>query len=233
MIREEIISILTAANSVGSVKHTNYERYTQVVSRRKKVDGAWVEADALYMDVAGRLKMANDDHAESKATMTFAPPVVLCDSADALTLMVMITSSIYGTRHGIATSRRKAGSPAEKDFPWETAETSAIGRALGAMGYGLLPDAGLASAEDLQRASGGEQSQEPHPRAESSKSNGAPRPKQAQAGSAAIAYFDRADAAGFDRKTSSKVLTEAKGNVTAAESVLKAITAKIRVETKS
>lgn len=37
-------------------------------------------------------------------------------------------------------------------FPWEVGETAAIGRALAAMGYGLLPGAGLASAEDMLRA---------------------------------------------------------------------------------
>jgi hypothetical protein len=66
---------------------------------------------------------------------------------------VTVTSEVYGTRHGIATSRKKGGANAEREFPWEVAETSAIGRALAAMGYGLIPGAGLASAEDMLRAS--------------------------------------------------------------------------------
>jgi hypothetical protein len=69
---------------------------------------------------------------------------------------------LYGIRSGIATSYRVGGSPIESQHPWEIAETSAIGRALAAMGYGLLPGSGLASAEDMERALSRED--EPKPR---------------------------------------------------------------------
>jgi len=65
--------------------------------------------------------------------------------------MVGIVSSIYGTRYGIATSWKKGGAPIEGQHPWEVAETSAVGRALGMFGYGVLPGTGLTHAEDMQR----------------------------------------------------------------------------------
>ena len=88
----------------------------------------------------------------NKASDLISVSKVLVDSPEQLTLQVTVTSEIYGVRHGIATSRKKTGTNAEKNWPWEVAETSSIGRALAAMGYGLLPGSGLASAEDMLRA---------------------------------------------------------------------------------
>ena len=103
------------------------------------------------MTVDGKLAMANQDHLRQGKRLDFGFPQILVDNEDQLTLMVTITSEVYGTRHGIATSRRIGGTAAEREFPWEVAETSAIGRALSAMGYGLFPGSGLASAEDMLR----------------------------------------------------------------------------------
>jgi hypothetical protein len=82
------------------------------------------------------------------------------DNEEQLTLLVSVVSEVYGRRHGIATSRRVGGSPVEREYPWEVAETSAIGRALASMGYGLLPGAGLASAEDMERVMAADQVKE-------------------------------------------------------------------------
>jgi len=87
----------------------------------------------------------------SKKRMDFGIPQLLVNTDAAVTLLVTITSELYGTRHGIATSRRKQGSSAERQSSFETCETSAIGRALSSMGYGLIPGSGLASAEDMSR----------------------------------------------------------------------------------
>jgi hypothetical protein len=91
------------------------------------------------MGVDGRLKMACDDHRAQGGKLDFLDPKVLAESDEELTLLVWIESSLYGRRHGIATSRKQAGGPTEKAHPWEVAERSAIGRALAAFGYGLLP----------------------------------------------------------------------------------------------
>ncbi len=154
MTREEILALCRKAREVGAVKHEDYVDYVVVLESRRKVDDEWQTTEHAYMAVDGKLAMANEDHRKQGKRLDFAEPKVLLDNPEQLTLQVTVTSEIYGTRHGIATSRKKGGTNAERDFPWEVAETSAIGRALAAMGYGLIPGAGLASAEDMLRASG-------------------------------------------------------------------------------
>jgi hypothetical protein len=104
------------------------------------------------MNVDGKVAMANEDHRRQGKQLNFEDPVVLVENDQQLTLLVSIVSEIYGRRHGIATSRKVGGSPYESAHPWEIAETSAIGRALSMMGYGVLPGSGLASADDVTRA---------------------------------------------------------------------------------
>ena len=152
MTREEILALCNKAHDVGSVKHTDFADYVVVLESRRKVSDEWQTVEHAYMAVDGKLAIANEDHRKQAKRLDFHEPKVLLDNPEQLTLQVTVTSEIYGTRHGIATSRKKGGAHAEREFPWEVAETSAIGRALAAMGYGLLPGAGLASAEDMLRA---------------------------------------------------------------------------------
>jgi hypothetical protein len=151
MTREEILALCNKARDVGSVKHADFVDYVIVLEGRRKVNGEWQATESAYMTIDGKLAMANLDHRQQNKRLDFGEPKVLADSPEQLTLQVTVTSEIYGVRHGIATSRKKSGTNAEREFPWEVAETSAIGRALAAMGYGLLPGAGLASAEDMLR----------------------------------------------------------------------------------
>lgn len=160
MTREEILALCRKARDVGSVKHEEFADYVVVLESRRKVHTEqsrsvgeeWQVVEHAYMAVDGKLAMANEDHCKQGKRLDFGEPRVLVDNPEQLTLQVTVTSEIYGTRHGIATSRKKSGTLAEKQFSWEVGETSAIGRALAAMGYGLLPGAGLASAEDMLRA---------------------------------------------------------------------------------
>lgn len=152
MTREEVLVLCRKARDLGSVKHEDFVDYVVVLESQRKVGEEWQTTEHAYMAVDGKLAMANEDHRKQGKRLDFAEPRVLLDNPEQLTLQVTVTSEIYGTRHGIATSRKKGGTPAERGFPWEVAETSAIGRALAAMGYGLLPGAGLASAEDMLRA---------------------------------------------------------------------------------
>ena len=151
MTREEILALCRKAHDLGSVKHEDFADYIIVLEQRRRVGDQWQTSEHAYMAVDGKLAMANEDHRKQSKRLDFADPKVLVDNAEQLTLQVAVTSEIYGARHGIATSRKKGGTSAEREFPWEVAETSAIGRALAAMGYGLLPGAGLASAEDMLR----------------------------------------------------------------------------------
>jgi len=155
MTREEILALCNKAPDVGSVKHADFIDYVVVVESRRKVGDEWQIVENAYLAVDGtrRVAMANEDHRKQSKHLEFAEPKVLIDNPEQLTLQVTVTSEIYGTRHGIATSRRKGGTSAEREHAWEIGETSAIGRALTAMGYGLLPGAGLASAEDVVRCS--------------------------------------------------------------------------------
>lgn len=163
MKREDLVNLCRKARDVGKVRHEDFVDYVIGLEKRCRIGDEWVSTEAAYMSVDGKLAMANEDHRLQGKRLDFEDPIVLFNSDEQLTLMVTIVSEIYGRRHGIATSRKVGGSPVEREFPWEVAETSAIGRALSAMGYGLLPGAGLASAEDMERVMAREQVREAKP----------------------------------------------------------------------
>lgn len=160
MKREDILALCRKARDVGKVRHEDFADYVIGLERRKRVGGEWVSVEVGYMSVDGKLAMANEDHRIQDKRLDFEPPTVLVDNEEQLTLLVTVVSEVYGRRHGIATSRRAGGSPVEREYPWEVAETSAIGRALASMGYGLLPGAGLSSAEDVERGMSADQVKE-------------------------------------------------------------------------
>ncbi len=151
MTREQILQILRATPNVGKVAHEEFADYVVALTQRRRGEDGWQNTEHPYMTVDGKLAMANQDHARQDKRLDFGAPIVLVDNEEQLTLMVSVTSECYGARHGIATSRRLGGTAAEREFPWEVAETSATGRALSMFGYGLFPGSGLASAEDMLR----------------------------------------------------------------------------------
>ena len=152
MTREELIQLCQQAPNVGAVRHEEFVDYIALLEQVRRVNGQWERTDSAYMSVDGKVAMANEDHRRQGKQLNFEDPVVLVEDDKQLTLMVSVVSEVYGRRHGIATSRKVGGSPYEAAHPWEIAETSAIGRALSCMGYGVLPGSGLASAEDVSRA---------------------------------------------------------------------------------
>ena len=134
MTKEELLTICRNAKDVGQVRHEDFIDYIHVLESRKKVNDEWTVVEHAYMGVDGKLAMANEDHRKQSKRFDVEPPAVLADSNEEVTLLVVITSEIYGRRCGIATSRKKTGGSA-------------------GFGYGLLPGAGLASAEDIAFAS--------------------------------------------------------------------------------
>lgn len=153
MTREELLALCAKAPKIGEVAHAEFADYFVILERKARdPSGQWKAIENAYMSVDGRVAMANEDHRRQGKQLYFLPPTVLTNTEEELTLQVTITSEAYGERTGIATSRKLAGVGAEKSFPWEVAQTSAIGRALASFGYGVIPGAGLASAEDVQRA---------------------------------------------------------------------------------
>jgi len=152
MTREELLALCRKTPDVGQAKHEDFVDYILVLEHHRRTERGRERVENAYMAVDGKIAMANLDHRLQAKRLDFENPVVLVDNEDQLTLMVFVVSEIYGRRHGIATSRKRTGSSVERSNPWEVAETSAIGRALSAMGYGALPGAGLASADDMLRA---------------------------------------------------------------------------------
>ncbi len=155
MTHAQILEYCKRAGKVGAVNHEEFIDFVLVMVNRKKVDNEWVTVESPYMAVDGRIAMANEDHRRQTKKMDIGPATVIANTDTELTLQVAIESEIYGKRHGIATSRKIAPEgkkpSAEQELPWEVAETSAIGRALGEFGYGIFPGSGLASADDMQR----------------------------------------------------------------------------------
>ncbi len=152
MNRDDLIGLCKQAPKLGAVTHEEFVDYITVLDQVRRVNGQWEKSETAYMNVDGKVAMANEDHRRQGKQLNFEDPVVLVEDEQQLTLMVTIVSEVYGRRHGIATSRKTGGSPYEAAHPWEIAETSAIGRALSTMGYGVLPGSGLASADDVSRA---------------------------------------------------------------------------------
>ncbi len=149
MNRDDILQLLEKAGPIGTVHHRDFIDFVLLLDKQQKVNGEWITIQQPYMTVDGRIAMACRDHTNQGKRLDFLEPQIVENSELRLTLRVTVESEIYGRRHGIASSRLGgAGSPFERGHPWEVAETSAVGRALGAMGYGLLPGAGLVSAEE-------------------------------------------------------------------------------------
>lgn len=152
MTHEDLINLCQKAPKIGTVSHEEFVDYIVVLDKVRRLQGKWERTETAYMSVDGKVAMANEDHRRQEKRINFEDPVILMNDEESLTLLVAINSEAYGRRHGIATSRKTGGSPYEAAHPWEIAETSAIGRALSAMGYGVLPGSGMASAEDIKRA---------------------------------------------------------------------------------
>jgi len=102
-----------------------------------------------YMKVDGRVAMARDEHRELGKRLDIMKPVF--DTVfDIPTCQVTVYSELFG----MATGTSKVfigGRGVDQTNPLENAETSAVGRALGFMGYGLL-GGGIASAEEVEQA---------------------------------------------------------------------------------
>ena len=163
MTREDLINLCQKAPKIGMVSHEEFVDYIVVLDKVRRLQGKWERTETAYMSVDGKVAMANEDHRRQEKKMNFEDPVILVNDEQQLTLLVAVNSDAYGRRHGIATSRKVGGSPYEAAHPWEIAETSAMGRALSAMGYGVLPGSGMASAEDIKRAREAEATKEATP----------------------------------------------------------------------
>jgi len=107
-----------------------------------------------YMAVDGRVLMAIDEHMAQGKTITVQPAEFKDDPVSGQKLCrVTVKAELRGEATGTARVFL-GGFGANRDNPVETAETSAIGRALGFLGYGCF-GTGIASAEEMIAALGG------------------------------------------------------------------------------
>ncbi|MBO0588196.1 MULTISPECIES: hypothetical protein [unclassified Sporosarcina] len=108
-------------------------------------NGTYVSIEKPYMTVDGRVRMARDEHVKLGKRLDIHPPVFQ-SIADRLLVSVTIESEVFGTSTGIVEVGFGGGVDASN--PCANAQTSAIGRALGFMGYGLVGTGMLSSAEE-------------------------------------------------------------------------------------
>jgi hypothetical protein len=110
-----------------------------------------------YMSVDGRVLMAIDEHMAQGKKIIIQPAEFKDDPVSGQKLcQVTVKAELRGEATGTA-RLFIGGGGANRDNPVENAETSAIGRALGFLGYGCF-GTGIASADEMITALGGDPS---------------------------------------------------------------------------
>jgi len=130
-----------------------YRGFITLINQNKRVGGSrqspqYATTRLPYMTVDGRIKMARDEHRVSGSMLTIQTtfePV-----GDYMVCKAIVTSAMLGTAVGHAVVNF-GGSGVDASNPIENGESSAIGRALGALGYGLF-GTGVASADEVLAA---------------------------------------------------------------------------------
>lgn len=132
-----------------------YQGFLTFIPQHRRVAGSktnpvFASIRLPYMSVDGRVKMALDEHREHGATLVIHTSFETEPVSEQLICRATVTSALLGT----ATAHARAflgGGGVDATNPLENAETSAVGRALGFLGYGLY-GTGIASAEEVLRA---------------------------------------------------------------------------------
>jgi hypothetical protein len=130
-----------------------YHKFISLISSNMKVGGTrdkpiFAAIRKPYMTVDGRVQIARDEHREAGKRLDISTE--LEHFGDHAVVKATISSDIYGTTSDYA-SINFGGGGVDKTNPIENACTSAVGRALGHMGYGLL-GTGIASADEVDDA---------------------------------------------------------------------------------
>lgn len=150
---------------------SKYVHHIVTMERRKKdkVGNWYTDGHAAYTTVDGRLQILIDLHSPSHREywkgywgedrsptwrVRFEHHPHDERLADYLLITCYVESSMlpFGVAMGTATAYLSAKSGADSTNPVENAETSALGRALGNAGIGILPGGGKASAEEVTDA---------------------------------------------------------------------------------
>jgi hypothetical protein len=134
-----------------------YQPYLMRLPQRKKLDrDLFVRIQVPYMGVDGRVKMARDEHLEKGGLLNIQTRFVPEPISGQLLCVATVHSTLYGevTAHARVFLGGEGGTvtnPVDMTNPLENAESSAVGRALGFLGYGLY-GTGIASAEEVLTA---------------------------------------------------------------------------------
>jgi len=124
----------------------------KILDENGRAVGGYKRVWKLYMTVAGRISMLWDAAEVNKWQVQFVPD----ESGDAAHGLISTDPMVYreslvihdaeGTlRYSVlGVSQLKGG-----DYAWEKAETAARGRAIAALGIGVLPGSGVSSAEEI------------------------------------------------------------------------------------
>ena len=128
-----------------------YRKFITIIHNRKNVGSKdqpdWVWVPSAYLTVAGRIRWAQDEHKQAGEKLSIqTEPVGYPDGTHGM--MACINSTLYGKYIDSASANLAADRGVDKTNPWENASTSAIGRALGLMGYGIY-GGGVASADEV------------------------------------------------------------------------------------
>jgi hypothetical protein len=154
-IAEAVVQAERVCQAAVEATPPAYRGFLLFLPRKKKVGGSqkdplYAEIVEPYMGVDGRVKMALDEHRSQGATLVIQTQFVLEPVSGQLLCQATVTSALLGS----VTAHARVfvgGSGVNETNPLENAETSAVGRALGFVGYGLY-GTGIASADEVLQA---------------------------------------------------------------------------------
>lgn len=109
-------------------------------------NGTYLSIEKPYMTVDGRIQMARDEHRELKKQLHIRPAII--EKLEKKTILsVTVESEAYGSTTG--TIEIGDSGAVDNKNPIANAQTSAIGRALGFLGYGLVGTGIIATADEI------------------------------------------------------------------------------------
>ena len=139
----KFIIMLDKNVKLGKIEDPNYklpEDLRKLGVWRGKDGSLYLPVSLPYMTVDGRIQWARDEHRKAGKALHIRTEV------HNGYVRAEVVSELYGS--ATATAKIGDGDGVDRTNPIENAETSAVGRALGFLGYGLI-GTGVASADEV------------------------------------------------------------------------------------
>jgi hypothetical protein len=157
-----------------------YRGFLMFLPHQKKVgesrgQSLYAEIRAPYFTVDGRVQMALDEHRAQGGTFELQTAFEVEPHSGQLVCRATVRSTLLGQFTATARVFLGARAGVNATNPLENGETSAVGRVLGFMGYGLV-GSGIASAEEVQLARAHGPGTPDDPPAADVTATGSPRP---------------------------------------------------------